>query len=521
MQPSQIKDESLIEIGTFLARRWSGESNTTIEFSENGWSRTLLREYRIVLPSIGRLVGDGFQRYRQLRTMLWCESMRLKICEKILSNDHAFGLILNTIESRRAEMLGRRIWAGMDNELVFNYTHQWNYRPSLGSVYGKARVVEGFYQHFTFGDTKGEIAANRLEWIHRASKLAHIILDKAILKGYGTTWIEKQIPDIIRILGIDSLLTVPVALPWMRPDMAQNEEELLKTITKITRNRENDFKKIDPSAVISGRELAIEYKMLADEQKKSKKGMAEADAIGVQIPDKTNVDETVIYDLDLINSLKTKFKDWKTRWREVHRESGDEFDGESYMERHEPFFTDIKSTIDTEIVILLDHSSSISGDQSEYKKATLALCQVLAYLKVKFSVYAFSTVNKAIVCWLIKPDSQTWNSVCAKRLVQIDANGATPLAEVYERMYRMMQMGGARTFLTLTDGEPSDPGAVRAMIKAYRSMGVRMVSLGLGPDILRATAIASNLKRLGYERTLAVSRLGDIPKKVLGILGED
>ena len=37
------------------------------------------------------------------------------------------------------------------------------------------------------------------------------------------------------------------------------------------------------------------------------------------------------------------------------------------------------------------------------------------------------------------------------------------------------------------------------------------------PDLV--TIIANNLKYLGYERTLAVSRLNDIPKKVLNVLG--
>ena len=58
------------------------------------------------------------------------------------------------------------------------------------------------------------------------------------------------------------------------------------------------------------------------------------------------------------------------------------------------------------------------------------------------------------------------------------------------------------------------------MIKSIRSLGVRMVAIGLGSDIVRSTAIAKNLKRLGYERTLAVSRLEDIPNRVVGLLGE-
>ena len=42
-----------------------------------------------------------FKKYRQFRASIWYESMRLKHCEKILSNDHAFGFILNAIETRR------------------------------------------------------------------------------------------------------------------------------------------------------------------------------------------------------------------------------------------------------------------------------------------------------------------------------------------------------------------------------------------------------------------------------------
>ena len=63
--------------------------------------------------------------------------------------------------------------------------------------------------------------------------------------------------------------------------------------------------------------------------------------------------------------MKTKFKEWKFGWKEQHLRSGDEFDEESYIEGNEPFFTDVKKSIKTKIVILLDHSSSISSDALE------------------------------------------------------------------------------------------------------------------------------------------------------------
>jgi Mg-chelatase subunit ChlD len=304
----------------------------------------------------------------------------------------------------------------------------------------------------------------------------------------------------------------------MKTGMALTEKELLKFLTIISKNKEGDFGKIDPKSVLEGDNVYDEYKVLLDENKKSDNIGLMSEIIGVQIPTTTNADETKIYDISLINSLKIKFKEWKSGWKEQHLSSGDEFDEENYIEGNDPFFTDVKKSIKTKIIILLDHSSSIAPDALEYKKATLALCEVLVYLKVKFAVYAFSTQNRSVVCWQIKPDNVKWNTVAAKRLAQIVANGSTPLAEVYGKMFPILQSKRPDIFLTLTDGEPSDPNAVRNMTKTLKRLGIKMVAIGLGPNTIRATTIAINLKHLGYERTLAVSRLKDIPSKVIRIL---
>ncbi|KFM16407.1 von Willebrand factor type A protein, partial [Marine Group I thaumarchaeote SCGC RSA3] len=335
---------------------------------------------------------------------------------------------------------------------------------------------------------------------------------------HDTEWLEKNVSEIIKILEIDSLLTIPVSLPFMKAGMPLSEEELLRVLKIVSKNKEGDFGNVDPSAIMKGENVIDEYNVLLDEDKKTENKGLMPEAIGIQIPSTRNVDETAIYDMSLINGLKTKFKEWKTGWKEQHLSSGDEFDEESYIEGNEPFFTDIKKSIKTKIVILLDHSSSISSDAIEYKKATLALCEVLAYLKVKFAVYAFSTENRSVVCWSIKPDNMKWNNVTAKRLAQIVANGSTPLAEVYDKMFPVLQSKRPDIFLTLTDGEPSDPDAVRNMTKLLKGLGISMVALGLGPNTVRATTIANNLRHLGYEKTMAVSRLRDIPNKVIKIL---
>jgi hypothetical protein len=518
MQTIQLQNDSVVEIATFLVRRWSERDNIIIEISDKIETRTRLKENKVILTPLEKRIGNDFQKYRQFRTSLWYEAMRIKFCKKILSNDHAFGFILNTIETKRIEQLGREIWRGMDNEIIFNYAYMLVSRPQLHTVYGKARMVEAFYQYFMFGAIKGEIPSNHFEKIKKADVFAKKILNKAIKENYDTEWLEKNVTEIIKILDIDSLLTIPISLPFMKAGMPLSEEELLKILKIVSKNKEGDFGSVDSSAALKGDNVYDEYKVLLDENKKTEnKGLA-TETIGVQIPTTKNVDETVIYDMSLINGLKTKFKEWKSGWKEQNLRSGDEFDEENYIEGNEPFFSDIKKSIKTKIVILLDHSSSIAPDAIEYKKATLALCEVLSFLKVKFAVYAFSTENRSVVCWSIKSDSIKWNNVTAKRLAQIVANGSTPLAEVYDKMFPILQSKRPDIFLTLTDGEPSDPDAVRNMTKSLKGLGINMVAMGLGPNTVRATTIANNLLHLGYEKTMAVSRLKDIPSKVIRIL---
>ena len=108
-------------------------------------------------------------------------------------------------------------------------------------------------------------------------------------------------------------------------------------------------------------------------KKQKTKGLT-PEPIGIQVPDTKNVDETTIYDLNLINGLKTKFKEWKSGWKEQHLSVQEmSLMKKTYIEGHEPFFTDIKKSIKTKIVILLDHSSSIASDAARIQKSNIGI----------------------------------------------------------------------------------------------------------------------------------------------------
>ena len=521
MQSLHLRNDTLLEIATFLVRRWSEKQNISVGITEQTDIQTKIKENKVVMFPLDHYFGTNFQKYRQFRTALWYEAMRFKHCTKILSNDHAFGFLLNTLETRRIETVGRKQWQGMDEEIIFRYGFAWLYRPLLNSLYGKSRIVEGFSQYFLMGDIKGEVTPSQFDKIIKAAEFAKEAVKESIEKNHDTEWLEKKIPAIIKILEIDALLTIPLSVPKISSGIAMSDEDFVKMLGKITKFRESDFGELDPKKISKGKNMFEEFKVLLEENQLNENRGLSTENIGMSIPSSMNVDESKIYDADLVSNLKTKFKEWKTGWKEQHVISGDEFDEEMYMEGHTPFFTDKKITIKTRIVILLDHSSSIANEQVQYKKATLALCEVLAFLKVKFSVYAFNTEQRHATCWLVKPENVKWNSIAAKRLAQIKANGGTPLAEVYSIMLPMLRSKKPDIFLTLSDGEPSDPDAVRSMVHTFKLLGIKMVAIGVGPSPTISTIIASNLKHLGYENTLAVSRLNDIPNRVLNVLGRN
>jgi len=152
MQSLQIQNDTLIDNDIFHARLLSGKENVTVGFSKIRQNETRLKEKKVLLMPNEHYYGNDFQKYRQFRVSIWYESMRLKHCEKLLSNDHAYGFILNAIETRMIELGGIIVWKGMVEVLLFNYTNMWLSRSNLGSIFGKARTVEAFYQYFLFGD---------------------------------------------------------------------------------------------------------------------------------------------------------------------------------------------------------------------------------------------------------------------------------------------------------------------------------------------------------------------------------
>ena len=534
-----IRNDVLLEIATFLSRRWSDSTESTIHISREGIISTNLDKKRITLPGLDYFYGNIFQKYRQWRTLLWYESVRLKYSFKIFDTDVVFGFVFNILETKRIEILGLEEWKGMIKEIIYYEGLSWHNKPLLNSLHGKNKVLEAFSQFFLTGYIKGELYGGENERVIRASEYAQNIL-REYIKNFKLNnktfdqikdqkWLEYETRQIIKILQVDSLMSVPpipIIMPKSKIGLSMKQEEVLSQIEKLVRikNKEIEIEKLKKE-IVQGDDINEEFRIIVNESKKNdNKGYETTENLSIAIPDNMGVDENAIYDFDLINKVKTALKEWKSGWKEKYDFSGDEIEIENYIERQSKIFiSDKKIAINVKISVLLDLSSSIEDNEIEYKKATVALCEGLEYLGIKFSIYAFNTESRMVKCWVIKPPTARWGSIYARRLMQVKPIGGTPLAEIYKILQPSISAFKPDIFVTLTDGEPSDMDAVRSVVLSYKRSGVEMIAIGLGSDLGDAIGIGHNLKYLNYQRILTLSkkRLQDLPKKVLGLLTTD
>ena len=531
-----IRNDVLLEIATFLSRRWSDSTESTIHISREGKISTNLDKKKIILPGLDYFYGNIFQKYRQWRTLLWYESVRLKYSFKIFDTDVVFGFVFNILETKRIEILGLEEWKGMIKEIIYYEGLSWHNKPLLNSLHGKNKVLEAFSQYFLTGYIKGELYGGENERVISASDYAHSIL-RDYIKNFKLNnktfdpikdqkWLEYETRQIIKILQVDSLMSIPpipIIMPKSKVGLSMRQEEVLSQIEKLVRikTKEIEIERLKKE-IVQGDDINEEFRTIVNESKKNdNKGFETTENLSIAIPDNMGVDENTIYDFDLINKVKTALKEWRSGWKEKYDFNGDEIEIENYIEKQPKIFiNDKKIAINVKISVLLDLSSSIEDNEIEYKKATVALCEGLEYLGIKFSIYAFNTEFRTVKCWVIKPPTARWGSIYARRLMQVKPIGGTPLAEIYKILQPSISAFKPDIFVTLTDGEPSDMDAVRSVVLSYKRSGVEMIAIGLGSDLGDAIGIGHNLKYLNYQRILTLSkkRLQDLPKKVLGLL---
>ena len=224
----------------------------------------------------------------------------------------------------------------------------------LNSLHGKTKIIEAFSQFFLTGFFKGEIYGGESERIQNTSEYAQNTI-KEYVKNYKKNhkyvdplsdqkWLESETRQIIKILQVDSLMSmppIPLLMPKNKFGLSMSHEEIINQIEKIVKlkNKQTEIEKLEKD-IEQGKEIKEEFKALVKESKKNdNKGYESIENLSITIPDNNiDIDETKIYDYNLINKVKTALKEWKTGWKENYDYQGEELEIEHYIERQQKGF---------------------------------------------------------------------------------------------------------------------------------------------------------------------------------------
>ena len=146
--------------------------------------------------------------------------------------------------------------------------------------------------------------------MQKGAELAKEILDDTIANDQGTESIEQRIPELVRILELNSLASFPIITPASKVGFGRSVDEkgLLAEIEKLVKRKnlepEQWVKK--SKEIYEGREVNAEFDALVKESKRSEnKGQEGIENLGLTVPKDVDSDESQIYDLDLIQRTKS------------------------------------------------------------------------------------------------------------------------------------------------------------------------------------------------------------------------
>lgn len=555
-----LSKEALIEIASFLTKAWSGEDvRFEITVTEVPYSMKFTDYarntpvYTVKMPEITEFkVRDPLARYRVWRQALWHESMHIFEGFPDLSwvDNDLMKLVANAIEDYRIETLGVLTYPGMREETEFAHAlaihradktfEEFKAAAPRDKAHDEAVVGAFIYRTITGRIPRSMMSMLEKSEIDAVTKIA----DEArrdIMSGSLEKATRKAYEELIKLLSNPSFIPSEVTQglsksPFTTGTGTQGAKDIEEAVKEHTRELKLNADLSKPSE-----EVEREFKTLTEESRRreieekagvetrggmgkgeraSDKGADSDVAIPIQIPRMLAIDDSPLYDHALIMRLKDQLRNIKRGFFEVYRGAGDEFDADEYARGgRKPFIDEERVRMGgLKVMIILDFSGSITSLEVKYKKAVVALAEALNFIKAKFAVYAFSEVRPLVTAvWQIKGFGEKWDRGKSRRLAQIYPKGGTPLDEVYMRLRSVIGAERPDVVITLTDGRPDDPEEAMKVISILKRE-TRMVAVAIGDDPEDASYTARLLNELGYHRSIAVSNLSELPRRILWLL---
>jgi len=580
MKRALVNLSKLRELADFLAKSWS--SCSKIHVVIRGYDEVPHVELsydRIVMPTLSRMKGfEGlslYDKYRIWRYNLWHESCHIrfnskelyymskrefgrKFMEKYVMSPYYifldfFATIFNAIDDYRIEKLGVKEFPGMRSEVLFAKAV---YRKKLriprndieifaellladkvpGGVeipdyiksaveYVKRNVledpvrtiVETAFMLLSKWDNPDD-ASRELYYYKLDEDLRPALIDENV-KKISRRELEKEVKEIINESGMASKSN-DTCKPDNKFDNVESGDE-----DNIDNNVKIDVRKVMSGTKIIRQEFRQIYVFRKDDERQF-----EGEAVIKEADDPEKYFE--VYDPALSRKLMNSLARVRRKILEIADRRGEEFDAEEYISSHgrKPFIREVRSRVGGyEVLILADFSGSIYNFDDLYKCALMAIGDALDYLKVPFAVYgfrgrvdAYELGDNALYLPRFKGFDERWNRGVKEKIASMTCNGNTPTGTILQRVFAIAsKRKGKVIVMIITDGVPEpeeEKDLARQMIQLYRKNGIKIIGFGLGSTSDCAIQISQNLKRLGLDRSFAVSDLNKLPEKLLTTL---
>lgn len=571
-----FRRELLIELGDFLARFWSGKKVLFIIDDEEvaGSSSVYYKQIKVAPPE--KFPGDAYTKYRVWRWTVWHEALHHRYSPVDYNDRTLKGVVANIIEDYRVNTLGLREFPGMLPETIFHYAYALTFfNPEKYSE--PLRKVIAFGARLLCGVVPKGFEPYDTKEVEEAVELVKSELAK---RDYGldVAEMEELLSKVMELLGLrDMEMRQDIMHPWVGAggvEWQQLKEYAERVISSSSAESEGKVEEEKPGSpepkaeegeveegtgggqgskrsekseelkeeVLEGSEtLREEFERVVRESRRLnrveeklresvRKGKYDSIDGKLYIPRKLAIDASRYYDHALINHLVAELRRIRKGWLEVRSREGDEVDVEEVIKRSpKPLIREERVKIGgLKVLLLLDFSGSIAPYDWVYKEALIALAEALNSVGCRFAAFAFTRPHaqtKKSAVHLIKDFNERWGVEAARRLVQLQASGPTPLDEVYEFLKPYVEKWKPDVFITLTDGFPEDVygysrfAETRERVRELKRL-TRMVAIAIGHNIDSAVTLSRNLRDLEYDRSVAVYNLRDIPRKILWLLGE-
>jgi hypothetical protein len=573
-----FRRELLIELGDFLARFWSGKKVVFIIDDEEVAGSSSVYHQQIMVPPPEKFPGDTFTKYRVWRWTVWHEALHHRYSPVDYNDRTLKGVVANIIEDYRVNTLGLREFPGMLPETIFHYAYALTffnpekYPEPLRRViaFGSRLLVGVVPRGFELYDTKE---------VEEAVELVKSELTRRDFK-LDFAEMEELLSKVMELLGLrDVELREDIMHPWVGAggvewqQLREHAERLISSIggekkageekpgspekssaanpegsevdEKGGASQESEGEKSSVQElreeVLEGSALREEFERVVRESRRLnkveeklresvKKGKYDSIDSRLYIPRKLAIDASRYYDHALINHLVAELRRIRKGWLELRSREGDEIDVEEVVRRQpKPFIREERVKVGgLKVLLLLDFSGSIAPYDWMYKEALIALGEALNAVGCKFAAFAFTRPHpqtRKSAVHLIKDFNERWGVETARRLVQLQASGPTPLDEVYDFLKPYVEKWKPDVFITLTDGFPEDKDGfsrfseTREKVRELKKL-TKIVAIAIGHSVDAAVGLSRNLRDLEYDRSVAVYNLRDIPRKILWLLGE-